>query len=248
MPTYKLVTEDGTWLTDERLNTSGWRCASSCRTNPATDMNVPDAPATTPPLLPASPPVSRTDGLSVQSLRPSAPRAGRVLIRNPPTLIENPEHDSRNREIKTRVAHVATDSSSLARRAHRRRSRGVCLCRLGCEAGIKPDRRPLEIIVPTREAPRPGNSRACAEEAYGTWTADFSDGRYRIHNERSGATGTGTFTVIGDTFRSRTVTAVCDKSPSTCAVNAFRDRLTFTDEPGYPRCAWGVAPWVRVSP
>jgi hypothetical protein len=39
MPIYKLVTEDGTWLTDERLNTSGWRCASSCRTNPATDMN-----------------------------------------------------------------------------------------------------------------------------------------------------------------------------------------------------------------
>ena len=94
----------------------------------------------------------------------------------------------------------------------------------------------------------PGNSRACAEKAYGPWTADFSDGRYRIHNERSGATGTGTFTVIGDTFRSRTVTAVCDKSPSTCAVNAFRDRLTFTDEPGYPRCAWGVASWVRVSP
>ena len=93
----------------------------------------------------------------------------------------------------------------------------------------------------------PGASRACAEKAYGPWTAEFSDGHYRIHNARSGAGGTGTFTIVSHTFRSRTITAVCDKSPSVCAVSVFRDRLAFTNEPGYPQCAWGVASWQRVS-
>jgi hypothetical protein len=81
---------------------------------------------------------------------------------------------------------------------------------------------------------------------YGPWTAKFSDGGYRIHNTRSGAVGTGTFTIVSGIFRARTITAVCNKSPSICAASVFRDRLTFTNEPGHQPCDWGTAPWVGV--
>jgi hypothetical protein len=91
-----------------------------------------------------------------------------------------------------------------------------------------------------------GASGSCLRKSYGPWTAEFGHGRYRIHNRWSGATGTGTFTVTGGIFRSRTITAVCDRSPSTCGVEVFRARLTFSNEPGYPACQWGVAAWVRV--
>jgi hypothetical protein len=94
-----------------------------------------------------------------------------------------------------------------------------------------------------------GASQSCAQKAYGPWTAEFSHARYRIHNERSGATGSGTFAMIaGNIVRLVTATAVCDKTTNVCKVTVFHNRLALTNDSGYPPCGgWSVATWVRVS-
>ena len=40
MPTYKLVTEDGTWLTDERLNGFDWRAGDRIFRGPGDTLEV----------------------------------------------------------------------------------------------------------------------------------------------------------------------------------------------------------------
>ena len=40
MPTYKLVTEDGTWLTDERLNGFDWRAGDRIQRGPGDTLEV----------------------------------------------------------------------------------------------------------------------------------------------------------------------------------------------------------------
>ena len=94
-----------------------------------------------------------------------------------------------------------------------------------------------------------GASRSCAQKTSGPWTAEFSNARYRIHNERSGASGSGTFTMIaGNIVRLVTETAVCDKTTNVCKVTVFHNRLAFTNDSPYPPCGgWTVATWARVS-
>jgi hypothetical protein len=40
MPMYKLVTEDGTWLTDERLNGFDWRAGDKIHRGPGDTLEV----------------------------------------------------------------------------------------------------------------------------------------------------------------------------------------------------------------
>jgi hypothetical protein len=95
-----------------------------------------------------------------------------------------------------------------------------------------------------------GAGAACADRAYGPWTARFGDGRYRIHNSRSGASGSGTFTIVGEIVRFVVATPVCDRSPSDCRASIYHGRLTFTNAPsGYAACGgWTTASWVRAAP
>ena len=54
MPTYKLVTEDGTWLTDERLNGFDWRAGDRIHRGPGDTLEVVevrDAPGDEKPVL-----------------------------------------------------------------------------------------------------------------------------------------------------------------------------------------------------
>ena len=54
MPTYKLVTEDGTWLTDECLNGFDWRAGDKIHRGPGDTLEVVevrDAPGDEKPVL-----------------------------------------------------------------------------------------------------------------------------------------------------------------------------------------------------
>ena len=46
-----------------------------------------------------------------------------------------------------------------------------------------------------------GAPKSCVQKAYWPWTAEFRNGHYRIQNQRSGASGSGTFSTSGTTVR-----------------------------------------------
>src|SRR5262249_36326641 len=61
------------------------------------------------------------------------------------------------------------------------------------------------------------------QQLYGPWTAQFSAGRFEVHNERTGDGGHGTFTVTGNLVRFVFANGVALKPGSTavCTASVF---------------------------